>query len=50
MAYVELDEGPRLLTNVVGVAPDEVKIGMPVQVVFEDVDEELAIPKFQRVS
>jgi uncharacterized OB-fold protein len=50
MAYVELAEGPRLLTNVVGVAPDEVKIGMPVQVVFEDVDEELAIPKFQRVS
>ncbi len=48
MAYVELEEGPRVLTNVVGCPPDEVKIGMPVTVMFEDVDEGLAIPKFQR--
>ena len=37
MAYVELDEGVRMLTNIVGCAPDEVRIGMPVEVVFEDV-------------
>jgi uncharacterized OB-fold protein len=49
MAYVELEEGPRVLSNVVGVPPDEVWIGMPVEVMFEDVDEELSIPKFQRV-
>ena len=47
MAYVELEEGPRILTNIVETPPDEVKIGMPVEVVFEDVDEELAIPKFK---
>ena len=29
LAYVELEEGPRLLTNVVGCAPDTVAIGMP---------------------
>ena len=47
MAYVELEEGPWILTNVVETPPHEVKIGMPVEVVFEDVDEELAIPKFR---
>jgi len=50
MAYVELDEGPRLLTNIVATPPDEVTIGMAVEVVFEDVDEELAIPKFKRAE
>jgi uncharacterized OB-fold protein len=50
LAYVELEEGPRILTNIVGTPPDEVTIGMPVRVVFEDVDEGLALPKFQRMS
>ena len=50
MAYVQLDEGPRILTNIVHTEPHAVKIGMAVEVVFEDVDEGLAIPKFQRVS
>src|SRR5437773_9732727 len=50
LAYVELDEGPRILTNVVNTPADTVTIGMPVEVVFEDVDEGLAIPKFQRAQ
>jgi uncharacterized OB-fold protein len=49
MAYVELDEGPRILTNIINTPPGEVKIGLPVEVVFEDIDENLAIPKFQRI-
>jgi uncharacterized OB-fold protein len=49
MAYVQLDEGPRILTNIVHTDPQTVKIGMPVEVVFEDFDEGLAIAKFQRV-
>ena len=50
MAYVELDEGPRILTNIVKTPPDAVAIGMPVEVVFEDVDDALAIPRFQRTE
>jgi uncharacterized OB-fold protein len=50
MAYVELEEGPRVLTNIVDMPPEEVKIGMPVAVVYEDIDEGLAIPRFQRVQ
>jgi hypothetical protein len=48
MAYVELDEGPRLLTNVVGSKPEEVQIGMPVVVEFEDVESEISLPKFRK--
>jgi len=50
MAYVELDEGPRILTNIINTPPGEVKIDLPVEVVFEDIDENLAIPKFQRIQ
>ena len=48
VALVELDEQPdvRLMTNIVGVAPDEVAIGMPVQVVFEDHDP-VYVPLFE---
>jgi uncharacterized OB-fold protein len=47
MAYVELEEGVRLLTNLVGCAPDAVRIGMAVEVVFEDATPALALPKFR---
>lgn len=38
LAMIELDEGPRLLSNVVECHPDEVEVGMRVEVVFEPVD------------
>ena len=50
LAYVTLDEGPQMLTNVVGCKPDEVRIGMPVEVTFEEVNEEIAIPRFKPVA
>ena len=46
LAYVELPEGPRLLTNVVGCEPDEVSSGMAVEVVFVDTGE-FAGPRFR---
>lgn len=48
LAYVELDEGPRVMTNVVGCDPAAVVIGMPVRVVFEAVGgrADIAIPRF----
>lgn len=50
IAIVELAEGPRLTTNVVGCAPEAVRIGMAVQVRFEDVTEEVTLVKFRPVS
>ena len=39
IAYVELEEGPRILTNIVGCSVDDVRVGMEVQVVFDDTGE-----------
>lgn len=50
LAYVELDEGLRLLTNIVDCPADAVHIGMRVTVVFEDVTDEIAIPRFRPVG
>jgi uncharacterized OB-fold protein len=48
-AVVELDEGPRMLTNLVDVEPDPEKIrcDMPLEVVFEDISDEITLPKFR---
>lgn len=47
LAYVELEEGPRVLTNIVDCAPDAVRIGMPVEVVFEDATAAVTLAKFR---
>ena len=47
LAYVELDEGVRLLTNIVECAPEAVRIGMPVEVVFSDATPALTLPLFR---
>jgi uncharacterized OB-fold protein len=51
VAIVELDEGPRMMTNIIDVEPDpeHVKIGMPVEIVYEDVTDEITLPKFRPV-
>jgi uncharacterized OB-fold protein len=48
-AIVELDEGPRMMTNLVGVDPDPDKIrcDMPVEVTFDDVTDAITLPKFR---
>ena len=50
-AIVELEEGPRIPTNIVGVdpEPENLDIGMPVQVVFEKITDEITLPKFELV-
>jgi uncharacterized OB-fold protein len=47
VAYVELEEGPRLMTNLVGVEAAAIRCDMPVEVVFEDVTPEISLPKFR---
>ena len=36
-----------LVANVVGVAPEDVQIGMPVRVTFERLNETIALPQFE---
>jgi uncharacterized protein len=46
LAIVELEEGPQMVTTLVGCPPDDVEIGMDVAVVFETIAEGIALPKF----
>jgi uncharacterized OB-fold protein len=50
VAEVQLDEGPRILTNLVGVANAQIRAGTPVGVVFEDLTEEITLAKFKPLS
>lgn len=47
VAEIELEEGPRYLANVVECENDDIYRGMPVEVVFEDVTDEVTLPKFR---
>ena len=47
---VKLAEGPFLLTNLVGVAPDHVKIGMKLSVRFPGGPEGFVLPQFGPVE
>lgn len=47
IAVVELAEGPRLMTNIVGCEPDAVSVGMAVVADFEPIDDsDLSLPVF----
>lgn len=46
LAIVELDEGPRMTTNLIA-PPEQIKIGMPVTVAFDDVTPEHTLVKFK---
>ena len=45
---VEMAEGVRLLSQVIDCPPDQLAIGMPVEVVFEAVTPEITLPRFRR--
>ena len=50
VAYIKLDEGPLLITNIVGCANDDIYVDMPVEVVYEDISDEVTLPKFRPVK
>jgi uncharacterized OB-fold protein len=47
VVQVELDEGPRLTANVVGIENRKLSVGLPVEIILDDVTAELALPRFQ---
>ncbi len=44
---VELEEGVRLTGNLVGASNDALRVGLPVEVVFDDVTTEVTLPRFR---
>jgi uncharacterized protein len=49
-ALVTLDEGVRILSNLVDIEPEEVRIGMQVSVRFEPTRDGMAVPVFARTD
>ena len=47
LAYVELDEGPRVMTNIVEADPSTLEIDQAVEVVFHDTGEGNALARFR---
>lgn len=47
LASVELDEGPRLVANIVECVPDDVRIGDRVEAVFQPTEAEAALVRFR---
>jgi len=49
IAVVELEEGPRMMSNIVGVeqSPEALVADMPLQVTFDRVSDEITLPKFR---
>ena len=50
VAIIQLDEGVRMMSNIVGCPVEEVRIGMRVEVVFDDISDAIALPKFKAVT
>ena len=48
IAIVQLEEGPRMMSNIVGIenTPENLILDMPLKVVFEDVTSDITIPKW----
>ena len=44
---VELEEGPRMISSLVGGDPERVTIDMPVRLVFERINDEITLPRFR---
>jgi uncharacterized OB-fold protein len=50
VALIDLEEGTRLVSNLCDVAPDDVSIGMRVELVFAHFDDGLVLPQFRPVK
>jgi len=49
IAIVQLEEGPRMMSNIVGIenTPENLILDMPLRVVFEDITPAITIPKWR---
>lgn len=47
IAWADLEEGPRLITNIVGSPVEDVKLGTKVTVQFDKASEKIWLPKFK---
>jgi uncharacterized OB-fold protein len=50
VAVIELDEGPRMYSNVIGVPPAQLSCDMKVEVAYEPITNEITLPKFKPIA
>lgn len=50
VAVVELEEGTRLITNLVDLTPDDLEVGLPLALRWLDADPDLTLPVFRRAT
>ena len=50
VSMIELDEGVRIWSNVIGCPPENVTIGDRVTIAYEDVADSFSLPKFQTLA
>jgi uncharacterized OB-fold protein len=47
VAVVQLEEGPRMMSNIVDIDPANLRVDLPVMVVFDAVSENISLPRFK---
>jgi uncharacterized OB-fold protein len=47
VALIRLEEGPRMMSNVIDSAPGDLRVDLPVTVVFDPVSDEISLPRFR---
>lgn len=47
---VELEEGPRMISSLVGSDPNEIDMDMKVELVTEKIDDDISLPRFKLVE
>ncbi len=50
VVLVELEEGVKLISNMADMKSEDIQIGMSVEVVFEEVQEDITLPKFRKAG
>jgi len=50
VVVVQLAEGPFMVSNLIDCPAEGIRIGMPVQVIFDDVTDTVSLPKFRAVK
>ena len=47
VAIIQLEEGPRMMSNVIAIDPAELRVDLPVTVVFDPVSDTISLPRFR---
>jgi uncharacterized protein len=50
LAVIELNEGVKMTSSLIGIEPSKVKCGMPVEVAFDKLSDEVTLPRFRPAS